>query len=296
MGVSASGLPPFAMLNSPTSSSGFFPLETTITITPGTGAAGVYPVTLIATSTGDCDIVPGCATKIQEFTITVTSVLPDFKTVASLIGRFHSHKRSLCFRIRQDGTPFDLADVDPESITLAFEGRTAKALGEKERIGKTDECEDGVDCGPSQLRVCFSMDAIRSLLDGDDLVARLANSEIHGALSNGQTFVADVGGTNLADPSGQDKRDLKLRVRPNPLNPAAEVQFSLASAGKVRISLYDVRGRLVKTILDESRPAGDHVVPWDGSRTNGGGVASGIYFVKIQAQQGEEVQRVTVLK
>ena len=296
MSVSASGLPPFARLNSPTSSGGVYPLETTITITPGPGTAGVYPVTVTATNTGDCDIVPSCVTNTQEFTITVTpGDVADLQTVATLIGRFHSHKRSLCFRIRQDGTPFDLADVDRESLALVLEGRTIQALGKKARVDDS-ECESGEDCGPDQLRVCFSMDAIRSLVEGDDLVTGLSKSEIHGALEDGQTFVAEIDGTNLAESPGQGKKNLKLHVHPNPLNPAADIAFTLESAGDVRISLYDVQGRLVKTVLEERRPVGDHVVRWDGMGVNGQRVASGVYYVKIQTRLESDVQRVTVLK
>jgi hypothetical protein len=297
MSVSASGLPSFATLNSPTSSGGFFPLQTTITITPGVGTAGVYPVTLTATNTGDCDIVPSCVTKSQEFIITVTgSGAANLEAVATLIGNPQPHKKSLCFRIRQDGTPFDLADIDPGSMTLAFEGRTIQALGKEARGGGSDECQGGEGCGPGQLRVCFSMNSIRALFNGEDLVTGLSSSEIHGALEDGRTFRARIGGADVANGPSKDKRGLSLQVRPNPLNPAADIAFTLASAGNVRIALYDVHGRLVRTILDGRRTAGDHAIPWDGLGQDGQRTASGVYYMKIQAGQEFDVERVTVLK
>ena len=47
---------------------------------------------------------------------------------------------------------------------------------------------------------------------------------------------------------------------------------------------------------DEPRSAGDHVLSWEGTSDRGGRVASGVYFLRVSAPQGEEMQRVTVLK
>ncbi|HEU5311225.1 MAG TPA: FlgD immunoglobulin-like domain containing protein, partial [Candidatus Eisenbacteria bacterium] len=132
-------------------------------------------------------------------------------------------------------------------------------------------------------------------------------SEIHGTLSDGTTFVATIGPKHLDDKPGdgngnghadgdRGKHPLKLQIRPNPLNPKAEIRFTLARAGQVRIALYDLRGRVVRTILDEPRSAGDHVVSWEGTSDHAGRVASGVYFLKVKAPQGEDMQRVTVLK
>jgi FlgD Ig-like domain/Putative Ig domain len=306
--LSASGLPAFATLNPPTSGVGTGTIQTTITIAPGAGTAGSYPVVLRATSVGECDPprVSGgtelvCDNDFEEFTITVTGGGPgELETVATLIGNPQLHKKSLCFRIRQDQTPFDLRDVDLGSITLAFEGRAINALARATHVGfECDDCveceDEDEDCEADQLRACFSMEAIRSLFGGEDVVNGLSNSELHGNLESGQSFVADIGGS-LTDGHHRDRRSAKLQVRPNPLNPAADITFTLARAGNVRISLYDVRGRLVKRILDERRLVGDYAVSWDGTTMNGDRVPSGVYFVKIQASQVDEVKRVTVLK
>jgi hypothetical protein len=144
-------------------------------------------------------------------------------------------------------------------------------------------------------------------LFGDDVLAGLRESEIHGTLSDGTTFVATLGPKHLddepdgnangqADNGDRGKHPLKLQVRPNPLNPKAEIHFTLTRAGQVRIGLYDLRGRVVKSILDEPRSAGDHVVHWEGTSDRADRVASGVYFLRVQAPQGEDVQRVTVLK
>ena len=172
--------------------------------------------------------------------------------------------------------------------------------------GDDGDCEDcgdgGDDCDAEQLHACFSMSDIRHLVGSDNLREGLNASEIHGTLSTGETFVATLGGKHLTELPGNgnhrglQETPLKLKVHPNPLNPKADINFTLVDAGHVRIALYDLQGRLVKTILDENRNAGDHAVSWDGTSDRTGRVTSGVYFLRVTAKQDEAMQRVTVLK
>ncbi|HYQ89347.1 MAG TPA: FlgD immunoglobulin-like domain containing protein, partial [Candidatus Binatia bacterium] len=67
--------------------------------------------------------------------------------------------------------------------------------------------------------------------------------------------------------------------------------------GAVKIELYDVGGRLVRTILDEpSLPAGAHEARIDGRGSRGEKLASGIYFVRGVSEEGEFTKRIAVLK
>ena len=86
------------------------------------------------------------------------------------------------------------------------------------------------------------------------------------------------------------------KVHPNPLNPMTQLSFSTSREGRVRVSIYDVQGRLVRTLLDEHRPIGDQSLVWDGSDADQRVVRSGVYFVHIQAPEGEATQKLTVLK
>jgi flagellar hook assembly protein FlgD len=119
---------------------------------------------------------------------------------------------------------------------------------------------------------------------------------VNGTLSTGETFSATVGSKFAGNYGDKGKSALHSRVRPNPINPSTVVTFTLSQPGKVRVLIYDLQGRLVKTLLDEKRSAGDQTVTWNGSNSRSNTVPSGVYFVRIQAPQGEEVQRVTVLK
>ena len=71
--------------------------------------------------------------------------------------------------------------------------------------------------------------------------------------------------------------------RPNPFNPRTEIQFGLPRPEHVRITVFDVTGRRVRTLLERELPAGHHVVSWDGTDVLGRSAASGVYFYQINA-------------
>lgn len=72
-------------------------------------------------------------------------------------------------------------------------------------------------------------------------------------------------------------------VQPNPFNPSTTVRFELATAGPARVRVYDLSGRLVRTLVDEARPAGAQAVAWDGLDAKGQPAASGVYLVRLEA-------------
>lgn len=69
---------------------------------------------------------------------------------------------------------------------------------------------------------------------------------------------------------------------PNPFNPRTTIAFDLERPGRARLSIFDVRGMLVRQLLDESRGAGPHAVIWDGRDRNGRQVPSGTYLARLQ--------------
>ena len=70
---------------------------------------------------------------------------------------------------------------------------------------------------------------------------------------------------------------------PNPGTGTVRVSFTLAAAGHVRLDVFDVRGRRVRTLVDARRDAGRHDVAWDGRDAGGRPAPSGVYFVRLEA-------------
>jgi hypothetical protein len=74
--------------------------------------------------------------------------------------------------------------------------------------------------------------------------------------------------------------------RPNPFNSRATIRFSLASAGEVNLSVYDVAGRMVKTLLHGDAPAGENSVVWDGTDNQGNRVGGGVFWMQMTTHDG----------
>jgi hypothetical protein len=83
---------------------------------------------------------------------------------------------------------------------------------------------------------------------------------------------------------------------PNPFNPTTKIDYSLKTAGLVNISVYDVRGQLVKTLVNDTQTAGNYKVTWNGDDNNGSHVASGVYFSKMQAGDYTSMKKMIMLK
>jgi hypothetical protein len=80
-------------------------------------------------------------------------------------------------------------------------------------------------------------------------------------------------------------------AHPNPFNPSTVASFELRVASQVSLKAYDTAGRLVATLVDGWREAGHHQVTFDGSR-----LASGLYFVKMQAGEFSAVKKMMLVK
>jgi hypothetical protein len=73
-----------------------------------------------------------------------------------------------------------------------------------------------------------------------------------------------------------------LQVHPNPFNPRTTITFDVPAAGPVRLSVFDLAGRLVRTLIDGSMPEGSHEVVWDGWDASAREVGSGSYLARLE--------------
>jgi len=83
---------------------------------------------------------------------------------------------------------------------------------------------------------------------------------------------------------------------PNPFNPRTELAFRTEQPGHVALRILDLRGRVVATLLDAPRSAGEHTVIWEGRDDRGGRVASGTYVAELRQGADRAVQKLTVVK
>ncbi len=102
---------------------------------------------------------------------------------------------------------------------------------------------------------------------------------------------------DLGNTSGTDLPVAKFGVEsyPNPFNPQLTVKYTLKNPGNVVMKVYNVRGELVKTLLNGYVETPAPIV-WDGTNEQGGSVSSGVYFVETRAGGEVNVQKATMVK
>lgn len=99
-----------------------------------------------------------------------------------------------------------------------------------------------------------------------------------------------------ADEDAPNAAALVLTAHPNPFRPRTTLRFAVPRPGHVRLSIFDVAGRLVRTLVNESRPAGQHSVSWEGRDEAGRSVASGVYLYRMEAGDFVATQRIVRLR
>jgi hypothetical protein len=83
---------------------------------------------------------------------------------------------------------------------------------------------------------------------------------------------------------------------PNPFNASTVINYNVPSRGHVTVSIYNLLGRKINTIVDESKTSGRHTVRWDGTDSDGNSVASGLYFYQIRIADRVESKKAILLK
>jgi hypothetical protein len=112
--------------------------------------------------------------------------------------------------------------------------------------------------------------------------------------------VATMAELAVPDPTaglaGLPEAALIASARPNPFSAETRIGFVLRAADRVRVSLFDVRGRLVRTLADHRLGAGPHEVVWDGADQMGSRVSPGIYFAHVSTGSASRQIKVVFLK
>jgi hypothetical protein len=98
--------------------------------------------------------------------------------------------------------------------------------------------------------------------------------------------------TGVATPGGPLLKPAILKQNhPNPFNPTTTIEYALPAAGRVLITVHDAAGRKLTTLVDDYGTPGEHIVPWEAR-----GLASGVYFVRLNALGKAETIKTILLK
>jgi hypothetical protein len=83
---------------------------------------------------------------------------------------------------------------------------------------------------------------------------------------------------------------------PNPFNPSTTITFSLKEAASVEMSIFNLRGQVVRELVNENKAAGSYSVEWNGLDNNGFKVPSGLYFYTIKANEFSSTKKMALTK
>ena len=83
---------------------------------------------------------------------------------------------------------------------------------------------------------------------------------------------------------------------PNPFNPETNISYDLSKDGATSIAVYDMRGTLVKTLINGLQSSGYKSVQWNATNNQGEPVSAGVYLYKIQAGDFVDTKKMILLK
>lgn len=83
---------------------------------------------------------------------------------------------------------------------------------------------------------------------------------------------------------------------PNPFNPTTNIPFQVKTSGMVTLDIYNLKGQLVRSLVNQTLQAGSHMVVWDGRSDKGSSVPSGSYLYKVKVGSFEQVKMMELVK
>ena len=123
-------------------------------------------------------------------------------------------------------------------------------------------------------------------LDYNDPASWTASANVHGSPG------ADDLATDVKNSSAIRPTEFRLwQNYPNPFNPSTMIRFAVPKSGKVRLTIFDVLGRQVRTLVDRNTSPGEYALQWDASA-----MAGGVYFCRLEGSGYSETRKLLLLK
>jgi hypothetical protein len=130
-------------------------------------------------------------------------------------------------------------------------------------------------------------------VDGDpspDILAGTREGEIY-------CFAGGSGLSDVREPSAEDEAaSHDLWNHPNPFGPATTIHYRVPRAMRVTLAIFDVQGRMVRTLVADRLAPGMHMAVWTGRDQAGRPVAAGIYFARLMVGDGIVSEKITLLR
>jgi len=89
--------------------------------------------------------------------------------------------------------------------------------------------------------------------------------------------------------------DLKANY-PNPFNPVTRISYNISESGMVKLTIYNIKGQLIRTVVNDVQESGSYTEFWNGNNDNDKPVASGIYFYKLTSGKYNRTRKMVLMK
>jgi flagellar hook capping protein FlgD len=98
------------------------------------------------------------------------------------------------------------------------------------------------------------------------------------------------------DPEELTPANATISNYPNPFNPVTTIEMNLAVAGQANLNIFNTKGQLVKTLVNDVLDAGVNYATWNGTDNNDTPVTSGIYFYQLETGSQTTTRKMIMLK
>ncbi|MCU0607133.1 MAG: agmatine deiminase family protein [Candidatus Edwardsbacteria bacterium] len=154
----------------------------------------------------------------------------------------------------------------------------------------------GSDSFSASIPGASAGDTVEYYLSATDNSGRAEQQPRFAPASWRHRYVAAATGVAQGPATGPAATIGTLQAAPNPATNGTAISFQLAGRSQVRLTVYDIAGRNVRSLLREELPAGRHSVRWDGKNQDGAAVGSGVYFVALNAGGSAQRMRLVVVR
>jgi len=247
-------------------------------------AHGTYDVSLVVSD--------GALTGAATTTVSVLDALVArvFTVAGNRTIRLGSGKATWCGEIEPVGRSFDVSTVDLATVVMKSPG-TGSVSEIHAMSGKSAAGSDRDGNGVAEITACFRKEDLRLLFANVQGQASVP-VVFEGNVSTGGFFRAPstIGVQGGGGPAS-------LVVSPTPLRTRGAFEFATTRPGRISIRLFDVSGRLVRTLTNESNAAaGYRRIEFDAKDDGGAALGAGIYFYRVQLPEGVAEGRLLVIR
>ena len=268
------------------------PLQLTWDFGDGVRATGVTAAHSY-TNDGDYDVVLSASDGTQfDVDSTTTAVTAYLGAEAFFLGKYRSiplvgSASAVCLQIEPTAASYDNQDLDFSTLVMHSEG-TGDVSDIPAEAGKDMASGDRNHDGVNELTACFRTTDLRRLFSA--LSGRVDERvSIRGRLFSGAAIRAEVSLTIIAGGG--------MSISPNPIASRATLSWRVEKPGPIRLRLFDVQGRLVRTLYESTQDApGYHDLEFNRETPSGTPLAAGIYFLLFETRSGEQVRRVAIVR